>query len=100
MRKNSVHGTRNFRDGDDMSVTATYGTVVHDVIQRRFAPLKHAAKLLARAAGTTPRTAENWLAGSHAPNGEKLVNLMASCEELAHEINRLVAERRAARGES
>lgn len=81
-----------------MPMTATYGDVVHDVIRRRFAPLKHAAKLLARAAGTTPRTAENWLAGSHAPNGEKLVNLMADCQELAEEINRLVAERRALRG--
>jgi len=82
-----------------MSVTATYGDVVHDVIRRHYAPLKHAAKILARAAGTTPRTAENWLAGSHAPNGEKLLNLMAACNELADEVNRLVAERRAARGE-
>jgi hypothetical protein len=46
-----------------------------------------------------PRTAENWLAGEHAPNGENLVELMAACSELADEINRLVAERRAARGE-
>jgi hypothetical protein len=81
-----------------MPMTATYGDVVHEVIRRQFGPLKHAAKLLARAAGTTPRTAENWLAGSHAPNGEKLVNLMADCQELAEEINRLVAERRALRG--
>lgn len=82
-----------------MPMTATYGDVVHDVIRRQFAPLKHAAKLLARAAGTTPRTAENWLAGSHAPNGDKLLNLMAECDELADEIFRVVAERRAARGE-
>lgn len=83
-----------------MPMTATYGDVVHEVIQRNFAPLKHAAKLLARAAGTTPRTAENWLAGSHAPNGDKLISLMANCDDLAEEINRLVAARKAASGET
>lgn len=99
MGKNSVHSARNFRVRDAMNAAMTYSDVVHDVIRRNYAPLKHAAKLLARAAGTTPRTAENWLAGSHAPNGEKLLNLMAACDELADEVNRLVAERRAARGD-
>lgn len=98
MRNKSGATIRNFRGGG-MSASLTYGDVVHQVIRRKYAPLKHAAKLLARAAGTTPRTAENWLAGSHAPNGEKLMNLMASCDELAAEIARLVAERKAARGE-
>lgn len=100
MRNKSVDEARNIRGDSKLPMTATYGDVVHDYIQRNFAPLKHAAKLLARAAGTTPRTAENWLAGSHAPNGEKLISLMASCDELAEEINRLVAERKAARGET
>lgn len=77
---------------------ATYSDIVFGAIQREYAPLKHAAKLLARHAGTSPRTAENWLAGTHAPNGEKLLNLMAECRSLADEVNRLVAERRAARG--
>ena len=82
-----------------MSGTASYNDVVLAYIRRRFGPLKNTAKLLARAGGTTPRNAENWLAGVHAPNGESLVELMAACQELADEINRLVAERRAARGE-
>jgi hypothetical protein len=83
-----------------MAMTATtYNDVVLNYIRRRFGLLKHAAKLLARASGTTPRNAENWLAGVHAPNGENLVELMAACSELAEEINRLVEERRAARGE-
>jgi len=77
----------------------TYNDVVLGYIKRTLGPLKHAAKLLARASGTTPRNAENWLAGVHAPNGENLVELMAECSDLADEINRLVAERRAARGE-
>jgi hypothetical protein len=79
-----------------MSGTVTYEEAVNRVIKRRFAPLKHAAKLLARASGASPRTAENWLAGSHAPSGESLLNLMAACPELADEMNRVVAERRAA----
>jgi len=78
---------------------ATYSDIVHTVIQRNYAPLKNAAKLLARAAGATPRCATGWLAGDHAMSGEKLVNLMVECSELADEINRLVAERRAARGD-
>ncbi|MEJ0017505.1 MAG: hypothetical protein WDN25_13260 [Acetobacteraceae bacterium] len=78
---------------------ATYTDVVLGVLRREYAPLKNAAKLLARHARTTPRTADNWLAGSHAPNGEKLINLMAECAELADEVNRLVAARRAARGD-
>lgn len=81
------------------AVAATYGDVVLRVIRREYAPLKHAAKLLAKHAGTTPRTAENWLSGINAPNGEKLVNLMAECDPLADELNGLVAQRRAERAE-
>jgi hypothetical protein len=77
----------------------TYNDVVLGYIKRIFGPLKHAAKLLARASGATPRTAENWLAGEHAPNGENLVQLMAECSDLADEIMALVAERRSARGD-
>jgi hypothetical protein len=80
-------------------MSATYNDVVLGYIRREFSPLKHAAKLLARSAGTTPRCAKAWLDGEHAPNGESLVQLMSSCSELADEVMRLVAERRAARGE-
>ena len=80
-------------------MSATYNTVVLGYIRREFSPLKHAAKLLARAAGTTPRCAKAWLAGEHAPNGESLVHLMAECSDLADEVMRLVEERRAERGE-
>jgi hypothetical protein len=80
-------------------VSATYSDVVLEVLRREYGPLKNATKLLARHARTTPRTAENWLAGTHAPNGEKLINLMAACESLVEEIQRLIAERRAGRSE-
>jgi hypothetical protein len=80
-------------------MSGTYNDVVLGFIQREFLPLKHAAKLLARAAGTTPRCAKAWLSGEHAPNGESLVKLMAECSGLADEVMRLVQEHRAARGE-
>lgn len=99
MRNKMWDRPRKFRDDADMPMTASYNDVVLGFIQREFAPLKNAAKMLARAANATPRAAENWLAGMHAPNGEKLVALMVECRGLADEINRLVEERRAARGE-
>lgn len=99
MQNNSGHRHRNFRESPMSAVASTYSDTVFNVLRREYAPLKHAAKLLARHARTTPRTAENWLAGTHAPNGEKLINLMAECETLADEINQLIAERKAARGE-
>lgn len=98
MPHNSGKSHRNFR-GQAVLATVTYSDVVLNVLRREYGPLKHATKLLARHARTTPRTAENWLAGTHAPNGEKLLNLMAECTTLADEVNRLVAERRAARGD-
>lgn len=90
---------RKFRVPEMSTINATYGEAVFRIIRREYAPLKNAAKLLARAAGTSPRTAENWLAGTHAPNGEKLINLMAECGPLADEVMKLVEERRRARGE-
>jgi hypothetical protein len=90
---------RNFQRGAAVLTATTYNDVVLGYIKRTFGPLKHAAKLLARASGATPRTAENWLAGEHAPNGENLVQLMAECSDLADEIMALVAERRSARGD-
>lgn len=80
-----------------MNGTAQYSDVFFDVIRRRYGPLKNAAKLLARAAGCSPRTAENYLAGTHAPSGDKLINLLADCQELADEINKLIAQRRITR---
>jgi hypothetical protein len=82
-----------------ISMSVTYNDAVLGYIRREFAPLKHAAELLARAAGATPRAAKAWLAGEHAPSGEKLLNLLAECKPLADEIFRIVEERRAARGE-
>lgn len=66
-------------------------------IAREYSPLRSAAEYLARAANKTPRAAKNWLSGTNAPDAEALIELMASCSSIADEVERLVAERRAAR---
>lgn len=78
-------------------MTATYGDLILGFIRREYSPFRNAAKLLGRAAGVSPRTAENYLRGTHAPSGEALINLLAECETLGAELNNLVAERRASR---
>jgi len=75
----------------------TYSDVVRGVLDIKYRPLRNASKLLARQARVSHRTAENWLAGKNAPNGDALVKLMAHNDELAAEIFALVAEMRAAR---
>lgn len=91
MRKKIVDCPRKFRGG---VMHTTVCDVVSNYLRQEFGPLRHAAKLIARKAGATPRTAEAWLAGRHAPYGEHLVNLMAECDGLATEINNLIRERR------
>jgi hypothetical protein len=75
---------------------ATYSDVVWDWLAHRYAPLKHAEKLLARDAMATPRTARAWLRREHAPYGEHLLTLMAQNDELAAVINNAVKDRRCA----
>lgn len=71
---------------------STYAETVTGVLQRKYGPLKCAAKLLARAVGSTPRTVQNWLDGTNAPRGAELIRLMQECDELRDEIFRLVEE--------
>jgi hypothetical protein len=83
--KTSVRTTRKIR-GRPM----TYAMAVHAVLLQHYGPLRSAAKLLARATGASPRSAENWLQGLCAPRGDELISLMAECDELRDEIMRLV----------
>lgn len=69
-----------------------YAETVTGVLRREYGPLRHAAKLLARAVGTTPRTVQNWLDGVNAPRGAELIRLMQECDELRDEIFRIVEE--------
>ena len=68
-------------------------------IAREFKPYRFAQEMLARAAKKSPRAAKNWLSGVNAPDAEALIELMASCNAIADEVDRLVAERRKAREE-
>ena len=68
-----------------------------DAIKREFMPFRFAAEMLARASKKSPRAARNWLSDRNAPDAEALIELMASCSSIADEVERLVAERRAAR---
>ncbi|MBB2172855.1 hypothetical protein [Gluconacetobacter asukensis] len=68
-----------------------------DAIAREFKPLRFAQEMLARASGKTPRAARNWLDGRCAPDADALIELMASCNSIADEVNALVEERRRAR---
>ena len=74
--------------------SGTYPEVMAVFFRERFAPLRHAEKILARMAHVSPRTAENWLSGTCAPQGEALLNLIAECDGLADCIMAAAAERR------
>lgn len=67
---------------------AVYQAAVQGVLVRAF-PQRHAAKLIARLANVTTRTARNWLDGACAPQGSALLNLMAQCEAVDVEMDRL-----------
>lgn len=93
MRHKSVDRTHKLRGHSKMSDAASqYADVFASWVQRKYAPLKYASKLLAREARTSDRTAEHWLAGRHPPKGEDLIRLMAGNSDLAEEIMRLVKE--------
>jgi hypothetical protein len=71
-----------------------YEAVVFNVIDRAYAPLKYAAKLLARDAECSVPTAKAWIAHKHAPQGQHLFNLMRRCESLEQELLQAVRESR------
>ena len=68
------------------------------LLQDRFGPLRHAEKLLARMACSTPRSARNWLDGDCAPRIEHVIELMAADPVIEAAVLDMVAGRRAERG--
>lgn len=95
MRDSSGKNHRKFRG--KMIGVATYSDLTTAYLRERFAPLKHAPKIVARMARVSPRTAENYLAAEHAPSGEALLNLMAHCDDLAALIMAEVQRRKETR---
>lgn len=69
------------------------------VLRRYACDTRNAAQRLGDKIGADPRAVENYIYGRHCPPAAKLIELMAECPTLADEVNLLVAERRAARGE-
>ena len=94
----SEEGPRNIRGGSmSAAITAEALTArITPVLRRAYGESRHAAKRLSRDASVSPRCAENWLDGLNAPRAAELVRLMAQCDDLAAEIEQLVAESRAA----
>lgn len=74
--------------------STAYPELIGGFLRQRFGLLRGAEKMLARMAGASPRTAENWLRLECAPTGEHLLNLMAECDELAGVILAEVQRRR------
>lgn len=69
------------------------------VLRAWSANMRNPAKRIGRRIDADPRAVENYIYGRHCPPAAKLIELMAECDELANEVNRLVAERKSARGE-
>ena len=80
--------TRSFRGAR----VVTYATVVLPYIQQAYGQQRHGKKMLAQAANVSPRTAENWLAGNNAPDGESLLNLFARCDGLFDAVAKAIEE--------
>ncbi len=91
MGRNSGQRTQELRC---MNTTAfsqdDYQRTVSGTLRRVFGPLRNASKIVARMTGSSPRTVENWFAGTCAPRGFELIKLMAECAELRAEVDRLI----------
>jgi hypothetical protein len=89
--RKSISSTQKLR-GSDMSGASHFTEVISGALQRHYGPLRCGRKLVARIAGASHRTADNWFTGRNAPKGPELIRLMAANDELAEEIMRMVKE--------
>jgi hypothetical protein len=89
-RRNLAETRNNLRE----KMNTTYNDIIGSYLRERFAPLRHATKIIARIGRVSPRTAENWLSGTHAPQGEALLNLIGECDDLGARIMAAAAERK------
>lgn len=67
-------------------------------LQRRFGGCRSAMKVAGQACQVSPRTMENWWYARTLPRADDLISAMAACDELADEVARMVAERKAILG--
>ena len=80
------------------TVSSDYRETILQVIAHEYSAKRHAAKILAKHAQASYRTAEAWVSGRNVPSGAALMNIMAECEPMAAAIKRIVAERKKQRG--
>lgn len=73
-------------------ITSDYRETVLTVIAQEYSPLRNGAKILARHAKASYRTAEAWVAGRNAPSIKSVMNIAANCRAMSNELNRLIAE--------
>lgn len=67
---------------------------LRSVMRYQFGRLRNGSKLLAQAAKVSPRTAESWLYGISSPSFGSLVELLASCEEIAAAVDQIIKEKK------
>lgn len=96
MGKTRSISDRKFRQ--NQMTTCSYSETVTSVLRRIYGSMRNGTEYLARCVDITPRTARNWLDGKNAPRGAELIKLMAECEELRREIDRLVEEEKCRKG--
>ena len=93
MRGKSAKNTE-VRGGGFVAVTLNFTDFFHGWVTGHYGRLRHGAKLLARDAGVSPRTAEGYFQSRHGVNAETLNTLMARNAELRAEIDRLIEQRK------
>lgn len=70
---------------------SNYDDLVLTIITSEYRPHRHAAKMLAKHANASYRTAQAWLSGRNVPSGKHFMNLLTECETLRVEVERLTA---------
>ena len=72
----------------------TVNGLILTFVRATYGAMPHGAKRLARAADTTTRAAENWIAGINGPSVEPLVNLLVVHPDLKARLDDHIADRR------
>lgn len=74
---------KTFPDDDERKVDRLkYQMAIAAALKRELGGSHRAIKIVMRWTGVSERTAKNWLAGSHGPAGEHLVELMRNSNEV------------------
>ncbi|WP_211095507.1 XRE family transcriptional regulator [Yoonia sediminilitoris] len=74
---------KTFPDDDEGKVDRLeYQMAIAAALKRELGGAHRAIKTVMRWTGVSERTAKNWIAGSHGPSGEHLVELMRNSDEV------------------